>query len=231
LITIKFIPDPLIECDLKNVYYPSDDSYLLIDYFRKIINDDLFDGIKLEEIENILDMGTGTGIIAIFFQILKSLYPKFNPKIYASDILEESIICAKRNEILNKSKNKITYFQSDLFKSFPESLRSKFNIIVFNPPYLPSSPLIKEAINKKGFDHSWEGGYKGIEILIIFLKDLKRFLNYEKAHYVYYISSSRSDIDELEKRIIDVGYKNEKLEKIHVFFEDIILNRLQYIKG
>ena len=230
MITINSIPDPLIECDFKNVYYPSDDSYLLVDYFRKNINDDLFDGIKLEEIEYVLDLGTGTGIIAIFFQLLRSFNPKFNSRIFASDILEESIICAKRNEILNKIKNKITYFQSDLFKSFPESLRSKFNIIVFNPPYLPSSPLIKEALNKKSIDHSWEGGYKGIEILIDFLKELKEFLNLDKAHYIYYISSSKSNMDELEKKITDLRYKNEKLEKIHLFFEDIILNRLQYVK-
>jgi len=230
LITINSIPDPLIECDFKNVYYPSDDSYLLVDYFRKNINDDLFDGIKLEEIEYVLDLGTGTGIIAIFFQLLRSFNPKFNSRIFASDILEESIICAKRNEILNKIKNKTIYFQSDLFKSFPESLRSKFNIIVFNPPYLPSSPLIKEALNKKSIDHSWEGGYKGIEILIDFLKELKEFLNLDKAHYIYYISSSRSNMGELEKKITDLRYKNEKLEKIHLFFEDIILNRLQYVK-
>lgn len=230
MIEINSIPDPLIECDFKNVYYPSDDSYLLIDYFRKKITDDLFDGIKLEEIEYILDLGTGTGIIAIFFQLLRSFNPKFNPRIYASDILEESIICAKRNEILNKIKNKIIYVQSDLFKSFPESLRSKFNIIVFNPPYLPSSPLIKDALNKKSIDHSWDGGYKGIEILINFLKELKGFLNLDKDHYIYYISSSRSNMVELEKQLIDLRYNNEKLEKIHLFFEDIILNRLQYVK-
>jgi len=230
LITINSIPDPLIECDFKNVYYPSDDSYLLIDYFRKKINDDLFDGIKLEEIEYVLDLGTGTGIIAIFFQLLRSFNPKFKPIIYASDILGESIICAKRNEILNKIKSKIIYLQSDLFKSFPESLRSKFNIIVFNPPYLPSSLLITETTNKKSIDHSWEGGYQGIEILIDFLKEVGKFLNLDKAHYIYFISSSKSNIDELEKQIIDLGYKNEKLEKIHIFFEDIILNRLQYDK-
>jgi HemK-related putative methylase len=231
LITINSLPDPSIECDFKNVYYPSDDSYFLIDYFRKKINDDLFDGIKLERIEKILDMGTGTGIIAIFFQILESHYPKFKAKIYASDISEESINCAKGNEILNKINHKIEYIQSDLFKSFPETLRSKFNIIVFNPPYLPPSPLIRERTNKKAIDRSWDGGYKGIEILTDFLKEAKKFLNLKNPHYVYYISSSRSKIDELDRRIIGLGYENEKLEKIHMFFEDIILNRIQYIKS
>jgi len=230
LITINSIPDPLIECEFENIYRPSDDSYLLLDYFRRRITGDSFDGILFEEIEYILDMGTGTGIVAIFFQILKSLEPKFNPKIYASDILEESLICARKNEILNNFENKIVFFQSDLFKSFPESLRTKFNIIIFNPPYLPSSPFIKESLNKKDFNHSWDGGYKGIEVLIDFIKELKEFINYNKAHYIYFISSSNSNLVELVKQIDDLGYRNEQLEKIHLFFEDIILNRLQFVK-
>ena len=70
---MKFIPDPLIACDFENVYYPSDDSFLLIDYFKEKISDNYFDGINVNEIEYILDLGTGTGIIAILFQFFKFL--------------------------------------------------------------------------------------------------------------------------------------------------------------
>jgi release factor glutamine methyltransferase len=229
LITTNNIPDPLIRCDFKNVYYPSDDSYLLIDYFRRNIDDNFFDGIKLEEIDNILDLGTGTGIVAIFLQHIKSLNLKFNPRIFASDIQEDSIKCAKINERLNHHTNDIMYLQSDLFNSFPKSLRSSFNIVIFNPPYLPSLPGIKRNQPKKRIDSNWNGGSKGIEIIIDFLKNVKNFLNLNKPHYIYYISSSRSKLNELETQIIELGFKHEKLKIIHIFFEDIILNRLQYI--
>ena len=63
---IPSLPDPIIQCDFENVYTPSDDSYLIIDYFKRKINQNYFDGIKLSEIKKILDLGTGTGIIAIF---------------------------------------------------------------------------------------------------------------------------------------------------------------------
>ncbi|MFX1375501.1 MAG: methyltransferase [Promethearchaeota archaeon] len=189
----------------------------------------MFDGLKLDGIENVLDMGTGTGIIAIYLQLLISQNPNFNPRIFASDILEESIDCAKKNEVLNKINNKIIYYHSDLFKSFPESSKSMFNIIIFNPPYLPSSPLIEESRNTKGIDYSWDGGIKGVEIVIDFLKEAKEFLNLERDHYIYCITSSRSNIDQFERRLIDLGYKNKKLKKAHKFFEDIILNRLHYI--
>ena len=213
------------------MYHPSDDSYLLIDYFGRNIDNTFFDGIRLENIDSILDMGTGTGIIAIFLQHIKSLYSNFKPRIFASDILEESIKCAKTNEKLNQGSSEIIYLHSDLFLSFPKSLRSTFNIIIFNPPYLPSLPIIEENLPKKKIDHSWDGGLKGIETIVAFLKGVKDFINLNKAHYIYFISSNKSKLDELETQIVSLGFKHEKLEKTHVFFEDIILNRLQCISG
>jgi len=223
VIKLKFIPDPLIACDFENVYYPSDDSFLLIDYFKEKISDNYFDGINVNEIEYILDLGTGTGIIAILFQFFKVKSKKFNPKIVASDILENSIECAKKNESLNKFYDEILFLQSDLFKSFPDSLKSLFNIIVFNPPYLPSSPLITD--NKK-IDHSWDGGLKGFEILIEFIKKVRNFLNLQKSHYIYYISSSRTNLEELSITLDDLKFKSEIVKRKHIFFEDIILNRI-----
>ena len=90
---------------------------------------------------------------------------------------------------------------------------------------------MKEKLPKKKIDHSWDGGLKGIEIIIDFLKEVKNFLNLNKAHYIYFISSNRCKLDELETQIANLGFKHEKLEKTHIFFEDIILNRLQYIPG
>ncbi|MFX1477816.1 MAG: HemK2/MTQ2 family protein methyltransferase [Promethearchaeota archaeon] len=230
MIVFTSIPDPLIKCNYDIVYYPSDDSYLIINHFRNSIDDDYFDGIQLENIEKILDLGTGTGIIAIFLQMIKSQNHKFNPQIFASDILEESIECAKKNEQLNNKNGQIQFLQSDLFKSFPEKLKSTFNIIVFNPPYLPSSEISKNEKGNNNKDLSWDGGLVGFELIIRFLHDAKYFLNLKKEHYVYCISSSRTPLDVLNKEIRDLGYYNEVLVKKHFFFEDIILNRLHYTK-
>ena len=100
------LPDPIIQSDYENVYNPSDDSYLIIDYFKRKINRNYFDGIKLNKIKKILDVGTGTGIVAIFFQLIKMGNPNFNPEIYASDILEDSIKCVRLNEKRNKINNR-----------------------------------------------------------------------------------------------------------------------------
>lgn len=225
---IKNIPDPIITNKFKSVYSPSDDSYLIIDYFKETISNSHFDGLEFNNIKNILDMGTGSGIIAIFFLLIKKKYSKFNPKIYASDILENAIVCSKLNEKINHFKNEITFIQSDLFNSFPKNLKHNFNIIVFNPPYLPSIGIEKNN-NKMLIDFSWEGGVKGIAVIERFINQVIEFIDISNKNtsYIYFISSSRADINELDNLIQDRGFKRRIVKRKHIFFEDILLNKLE----
>jgi release factor glutamine methyltransferase len=225
---IPEIPNPLIEFDFEKVYSPSADSYLFIDYIRHKINHDYFDGIKLSEINNVLDLGTGTGIIAIYLQLLKSSYRNFNVEIYASDILEEALDCAKKNEKINNINQKIKFIKSDLFKSFPDSLKHSFEIIIFNSPYLPSLELLEEN-DKRKIDYSWNGGKIGYEVILDFLSNVKDYLNINHKSYIYFISSSKTNLEELNEIINQKGFKQRILAKKHIFFEDIVLNRLELI--
>jgi release factor glutamine methyltransferase len=75
---------------------------------------------------NILDLGTGSGAIAI---ALARERPEFN--ILATDISTQAIEVAKQNAHLNQVKN-IHFRQSHWFKEIHES----FDIIVSNPPYI-----------------------------------------------------------------------------------------------
>ncbi|MFX1389500.1 MAG: methyltransferase, partial [Promethearchaeota archaeon] len=198
MIFFPSIPDPIIECNYDNVYRPSDDTFLILDYFKQNITHLYFDDIKITKIENILDLGTGTGIIAIFFQLIKTIYSNFNPKIYASDILFDSTKCAIKNEKANGIRNEIVFINSNLFKSFPDNLKKTFNIIIFNPPYLPSSKLIEM---KKEIDLSWDGGEQGYNLTIKFLKNALTYLNLNSDHYIYCITSSRTNLEKFNEEI------------------------------
>lgn len=221
------IKDPIIEVVHDEVYTPSDDTYLMMDYLRNTVTAELFDDLPLFLISNILDMGTGSGIIAIFLELLKEVNHDFNARIYASDISEHAISCAKRNEKLNNINNKITFLQSDLFNTFPMKYRNFFDVIIFNPPYLPSLEIEQSVIQKKQIDRSWEGGKEGTETLERFFKAAGGFLNPEHPCFIYFISSSLTNLNTLDKIIEENGFRNEILDKKHVFFEDIILNRVK----
>lgn len=220
--------DSLIQYTDEKVYSPSDDTYLLLDYFNTNITTEKLDGLKLGEVHNILDMGTGTGIIAIFFQLLRRKLNAFTPQIFASDILEEAIICAKRNENFYDFTEPITFIKSDLFMSFPSKWKHKFEIITFNPPYLPSFEY-NQSFEKKKEDLGWDGGIEGYELFLRFLEDVPDYLNPNEDSRVYYISSSRVDLQTFHNLIEKKGFENKILDKTHIFFEDILLSMIKPI--
>lgn len=219
--------DPIINNCSENVYNPSDDTYLIIDHIKNAVTSISFDGFNIKKIDYILDMGTGTGIIAIFLKLLGTQLVNFNPKIFASDILKEAIECAKKNEKLNnKTTGKIHYIHSNLFKSFPKKLKNKFNVIFFNPPYLPSiKELEVQSFDER--DYAWRGGEIGNEILLDFFDEIHSFLNKENnaINLIYFITSSRVKNDTTTAKLMHLGFQTEELVKSHFFFEDIILNR------
>jgi len=95
---------------------------------------------------NILDIGTGSGCIAI---ALKKNVPEAN--VSAIDISEEALLVAKTNAILNQTK--INFLQADILSPVqaPNSSAHKFDIIVSNPPYVRSSE--KDKMHSNVLDH------------------------------------------------------------------------------
>ena len=88
----------------------------------------------------ILDIGTGTGCIAI--SLAKRIK---NSQVFAVDVSGEALKIAKHNAELNAVN--ITFIQDDILNpSHPELIKSpqKFDIIVSNPPYVRE--LEKEEI-------------------------------------------------------------------------------------
>lgn len=224
---IKSFSDPIIPYIYNGVYPPSDDTYLIIDYLKKNISENFFDGLPFTTIRNVLDMGTGTGIIALFLQEIKKYFSKFTTKIFASDISDAAIRCATLNERSNNYKDSLTFITSDLFRKFPPNLRHSFDIIVFNPPYLPSISYKENDLIRRSVDSNWDGGARGFEVFLEFIKQVKDFLNQEQKYYIYYISSSSTDLNQLNDELETRGFQNSILNKRHIFFEDIILNRLE----
>ncbi|NLP56671.1 peptide chain release factor N(5)-glutamine methyltransferase [Lutibacter sp. B1] len=76
---------------------------------------------------NILDIGTGSGCIAI--SLAKNLP---NAEVYAIDISSEAIKIAQKNAKINKVS--VNFIETDILKI--EELQYTFDIIVSNPPYV-----------------------------------------------------------------------------------------------
>lgn len=96
---------------------------------------------------NVLDIGTGSGCIAI---ALKKKLPEAN--VSAIDISGEALLVAKANAILNQTK--INFLQADILSPLSprdEARGGAFDIIVSNPPYVRISE--KEKMSKNVLDN------------------------------------------------------------------------------
>lgn len=77
----------------------------------------------------VLDMGTGSGIGAVFAA-------QWASQVIAVDVNPAAVRCARINALINDVDDKVEVRESDLFTAVPE----QFDVIIFNPPYFPGKP-------------------------------------------------------------------------------------------
>jgi len=106
----------------KNVLIPRQDTEILIE---AILNQ-----TDKEAGLNILDIGTGSGIIAV---LLAHYLPK--TKIIAVDKSPDALAVAKKNAEAHNVEQRITFLEADVLNSTLQ-LNEKLDIIVSNPPYV-----------------------------------------------------------------------------------------------
>lgn len=88
-----------------------------------------FDAQLIPPGSTVLDMGTGSGIGAIFAA-------PWAERVIAADINPAAVRCATINVLLNEVEELVEVRHSDLFAAVAE----KFDVILFNPPYFPGEP-------------------------------------------------------------------------------------------
>ncbi len=123
----------------------------------------IIDDLELNENKeiNILDIGTGSGCIAI------SLAKYLNyAKVDALDISEKALEVAQKNADLNKVE--VGFFHADILKL--EYLEDKYDIIVSNPPYVRM--LEKEQMKSNVIENEPE--------LALFVEDKDPLVFYQK---------------------------------------------------
>ena len=78
----------------------------------------------------VLDMGTGSGVCALFAA-------RYARRVIAVDINAAAVRCATINACLNHLEQRIEVRHGDLFAAVPGE---RFDLIVFNPPFLRAAP-------------------------------------------------------------------------------------------
>lgn len=105
---------------------------------------------------NIIDVGTGSGVIAI--SIAKHI---LDVKIIATDISPKALQVAKRNAIKYGVENQIAFVECDLL---PDDRPKTVDLICANLPYIPTKTLQGLEIYGKEPTLALDGGEDGLDL-------------------------------------------------------------------
>ena len=188
------MPDFIINTD-DNVYVPAEDSYLLAD------------NLEIKKNQSVLEIGTGSGIVAMYAS-------KLTDDITVTDINFDACELARKNFEANGIKN-IEILFGNMFE--PVKNR-KFDVILFNTPYLPTED---DEVLDNTINYAFDGGLNGRKVIDLFLNEVGNHLN--DGGIVQMIQSSLSGNDETLARLDEMGFIAEIAASEHFFFEDITL--------
>lgn len=177
------------------VYEPAEDTYLLAK------------NLDIERKDEVLEIGTGTGLIAVYTA-------QRTKNVVATDINKHAIKCALKNTISNKTYN-LELRHGDLFEPITNE---KFDLILFNTPYLPTSEDEKLDGN---LNAAFDGGLDGREVIDKFIGDVKDYLKEEGR--VQLVQSSLSDNDKTLQKLQELGFDAEITAREKCFFEEIVV--------
>ena len=135
---------------------------------------------KLKEPLDILDIGTGSGAIAI------TLAKHLNSKVIATDISEKALEIAQKNAKRNNTQ--ITFKQSDILKN----VKGKFDIIISNPPYISKDETIDPLVKDNEPSLALYADNKGLYFYEEILKNIKPYLK-EKSIIAFEIGMTQSE--------------------------------------
>lgn len=179
------------------VYKPAEDTFLLAD------------NIEFREGERVLEIGTGSGLISVLAALEGA-------KVVATDINNIALDCARRNAERHGVEADIDFREGDLFGPIGET--EKFDLVIFNPPYLPVS---EDEHSEEILERAWDGGTDGRKIIDRFLDQVFDYLNSKGC--VYFVQSSLTGVSETMRKLegrnveIDREEENYSFEKLYLF--------------
>ncbi len=126
-----------------------------------------FSAENIKSDDKVLDLCTGSGAIAIALKL------KTGATVTASDVSDGALELAVENAAQNKAD--ITFVKSDMFEDITDS----FDIIVSNPPYIPTQDIngLEKSVKDYEPTLALDGGADGLDYYRIIANNAANHLN------------------------------------------------------
>lgn len=164
----------------------------------------------------ILDVGTGSGAIAI------AIKKNCEATVTAVDISKTALLTAQNNA--KKLNVNVEFIQSNLFESLKK--RRKFDIIVSNPPYIPSKDIEKLDKNVRECDPTLalDGGEDGLDFYREITAKATSRLN---ANGMLFYEVGKGQASSVRKLMRENGFEEIKTIKDYNKIERIVCGKLR----
>ena len=197
----------------KDVLIPRPETEELVGYILQAIDNRFDCSTNLK----VADIGTGSGAIAIS---LKKEIDKLD--VSATDISKEAIEVAKQNASLNEVD--INFMVGDMLEPF-KNKESKLDILICNPPYIPSDEVLEDFVSEHEPHVALFGGEDGLKYYRRIFEECKTVLN-PKSFMAFEIGYNQKEVLtlELNKTLPSVSFEflkdiNGKDRMLFVYFD------------
>ncbi|WP_343209201.1 peptide chain release factor N(5)-glutamine methyltransferase [Anaerolentibacter hominis] len=160
--------------------------------------------------KHVLDLCTGSGCIAVSLAKLGGC-----ASVTASDISAEALSVAKENAAINQVP--VRFVMSDLF----EKIENSFDIIVSNPPYIPTGVL--ETLMPEVSKYEPRIALDGLEDGLHFYREIIRQADgYLTAAGALYFEIGYDQGDQVRLLMEEAGYSNIEIVKDYTGMDRVI---------
>ena len=133
----------------ESVLIPRPDTEILVESIIETVK-------KTHKRMNILDLGCGSGALSVSLA-----YYLPDVVVCGIDISSEAVKVARKNALRHGVHRRIDFLCGDLF----EPVKDSFDIIVSNPPYIPSKDMVSLQVEVSNFEprQALDGGEDGLK--------------------------------------------------------------------
>ncbi|MCQ2557579.1 MAG: peptide chain release factor N(5)-glutamine methyltransferase [Oscillospiraceae bacterium] len=177
-----------------DVLIPRIDTELLIDTAKEILT-----GKKMDA--RILDLCTGSGCIACAMA-----HEMPASKLVAVDISNAALEICRKNILLNRLTSRILTMQADAASTPPMSI-GMFDMIISNPPYIPTEEIYTLDSSVKDYEPHWalDGGKDGLVFYKAIIKYWKSLLRPEGSILFEVGEGQAEDVKEM---LLSAGFRS-----------------------
>lgn len=209
--------------DFEDVYPPAEDTFILLDALESDLES------LTRTVSICIECGSGSG--AVITSLAKAIGSS-NRLMIALDINRSACLMTKKCKQYYL-QDRIEVLQSDLTSPFIGTLDGKVDLLIFNPPYVPTESEELEQARVRSSNQiplSWAGGQDGRVIIDQFLNQVPRLLS-KPDGAVYLVVLNRNSVDSLIGYFSDsLGLKGKVVESRRAGIESLFVIKYNWIR-